>query len=111
MAPAPGCAVGRRSWRRALRYDVAMRFLLLCTDAYGGHGGIALFNRQLVSALAAHPECEQVVVVPRLIVREQEPLPPNVVFDVDAARGKLAYLRAVRRLARERFDVIFCGHI
>jgi glycosyltransferase involved in cell wall biosynthesis len=88
-----------------------MRFLLLCTDAYGGHGGIALFNRQLVGALAAHPECEQVVVVPRLIVREQEPLPPNVVFDTAAARGKLAWVSAVRRCAREPFDIVFCGHI
>ena len=88
-----------------------MKFLLLCTDAYGGHGGIALFNRQLVGALAAHPQCEQVVVVPRLIVREQEPLPPNVVFDIAAARGKLAWMNAVRRRAREHFDVVFCGHI
>src|SRR5438045_2223787 len=83
----------------------AMRFLLLCTDAYGGHGGIALFNRQLVGALAEHPQCEQVVVVPRLIVQEQEPLPPNVLFDTAAARGKLAWMNAVRRRAREHFDV------
>jgi glycosyltransferase involved in cell wall biosynthesis len=89
-----------------------MRFLLLCTDAYGGHGGIALFNRQLIAALAAHPECEQVVVVPRLIVtREQESILPRVMFDAAAARGKVAWMNAVRRRAGERFDVVFCGHI
>ena len=42
-----------------------MKILLLCTDAYGGHGGIALFNRELLSALAELPECEQIVVIPR----------------------------------------------
>jgi len=89
-----------------------MRFLLLCTDAYGGHGGIALFNRQLIASLAAHPECEEVVVVPRLIVtQERDSLSPKVQFDVLAARGKLAWLNAVRRHKRERFDLVFCGHI
>jgi phosphatidyl-myo-inositol dimannoside synthase len=88
-----------------------LRCLLLCTDAYGGHGGIALFNRQLAAALAAHPRCEEVVVVPRLIVAEQEPLPSKVVFDRAAARGKLAWINAVRRHAREHFDLVFCGHI
>lgn len=88
-----------------------MRVLLLCTDAYGGHGGIALFNRQLVAALAAHPECEEVVVLPRIIVRDQEPVPPKVDFVSGAARGKVAYLRAVRRVARKPFDLIICGHV
>jgi phosphatidyl-myo-inositol dimannoside synthase len=88
-----------------------MRFLLLCTDAYGGHGGIALFNRQLVGALSEYRGCDEVVVVPRLIVHEQEPLPANVVFDTVAARGKLAWMNAVRRRARESFDVVLCGHI
>ena len=89
-----------------------MRFLLLCTDAYGGHGGIALFNRQLIGSLAAHPECEQVVVIPRLIVtQERDSLSPKVGFDIGAARGKLAWMNAVRRHAREHFDLVFCGHI
>src|SRR5688572_28383042 len=47
-----------------------MRVLLLCTDAYGGHGGIALYNRDLAEALAAHPDVEEVIVVPRVIRNE-----------------------------------------
>lgn len=27
-----------------------MKALLLCTEAYGGHGGIALYNRDLADA-------------------------------------------------------------
>jgi len=35
-----------------------MRVLLLSTDAYGGHGGIALYNRDIADALAAMPEVQ-----------------------------------------------------
>ena len=89
-----------------------MRLLLLCTDAYGGHGGIALFNRQLISSLASHPDAEEVVVIPRVIVHELEPQPPKVRFLADAARGKVGYIRAVwSAMRRESFDLIVCGHV
>ncbi len=42
-----------------------MKVLLLTSDAYGGHGGIALYNRCLAEALVAMPEVTEVVVVPR----------------------------------------------
>ncbi len=45
-----------------------MRILHLCTDAYGGHGGIALYNRDVIAAMASHPRVDEVVVVPRVIV-------------------------------------------
>ena len=38
--------------------------LVLLHDAYGGHGGIAKFNRDLLSALAELPDCAGVVAVP-----------------------------------------------
>ena len=89
-----------------------MRLLLLCTDAYGGHGGIALFNRQLISSLASHPDSDEVVVIPRVIVHELEPQPPKVRFLADAARGKVGYIRAVwSAMRRESFDLIVCGHV
>jgi glycosyltransferase involved in cell wall biosynthesis len=89
-----------------------MRVLLLCTDAYGGHGGIALFNRELISSLAAHPRCEEVVVLPRLIVRDPEAAPPNVTFVSAAARGRAAYVAALLTTSRrQRFDLVICGHV
>ena len=87
-----------------------MRILFLCTDSYGGHGGIALYNRDLAGALSLVPGCEEVVVVPRIIVREPEPRPARVTFVADAARGKVAYLRAARRALRQNFDLVICGH-
>lgn len=89
-----------------------MKILHLCTDAYGGHGGIALYNREVIAAMASHPRVEEVVVVPRVIVGDLEPLPPKVRFLSEAATGRIAYMRALRRVTREtKFDLVFCAHV
>jgi phosphatidyl-myo-inositol dimannoside synthase len=90
-----------------------VRILHLCTDAYGGHGGIALYNREVIAAMASHPRVEEVVVVPRVIVTpDLEPIPANVRFLAEAARGRLAYLRALRRVTRgAKFDLVVCAHV
>jgi len=85
-----------------------MRILVLCTDAYGGHGGIALYTRDLIEALAAAGD---VVAIPRVVHHELEPIPPNVTFVAEAARSTRAYMRAVGRAMRERFDLVVCAHI
>lgn len=89
-----------------------MRILHLGTDSFGGYGGIALFNRELISALTAHPACEEVVVLPRLIPRQPEAVPAKATFVAGAARGKIAYVRALRRAVRSGpFDLVICGHV
>ena len=90
-----------------------MRILHLCTDAYGGHGGIALYNREVIAAMASHPRVNEVVVVPRVIVTpELEPIPPKVRFLSEAAKGRVAYMRALRRITRgATFDLVVCAHV
>ena len=88
-----------------------MRVLLLSTDAYGGHGGIALFNRDLAEAFAARDDCEEVVVVPRVIRTKPRGIPPKVTFAADAARGPLHYLRAIAGARHARPDLVICGHV
>lgn len=88
-----------------------MRILLLATDAYGGHGGIALFNRELCAALVTRADVEEVVVVPRVILNVPQGIPPKVRFIHTAARGNLAYAKVIAGLMREKFDVIICGHV
>jgi len=87
-----------------------MRILVLCTDAYGGHGGIALYTRDLLEALASHRDVDEVVAVPRLIHREPEAIPPKVTFIASAARGGASYVRALAR-AGTKFDLVVCAHI
>lgn len=88
-----------------------MKILLLCTDAYGGHGGIALYNRDLAEALASREDVEEVIVVPRVIRTEIGILPPKVRFHADATGGPLQYLRALARARRAKPDLVICGHM
>ena len=85
-----------------------MRVLLLSTDAYGGHGGIALYNRDLAAALAARADVEEVIVVPRVMRFEPGTLPDKVTFARGATGGRASYLRAV---LSARADLVICGHL
>jgi len=89
------------------------RFLSFLTDAYGGHGGIALYNRDLLQALCSYPGCAQVVAIPRHMPNPPEPMPAKLAYVAKAAGGKLRYLAAARRVLRgdRRYDVVVCGHI
>lgn len=89
-----------------------MRILHIGTDTYGGHGGIALYNRELIAALASHRDVEEVVVVPRLIVHDLEPIPPKVRFLAEGAKGRGAFLRTLLAEARRtKFDLVVCAHV
>jgi glycosyltransferase involved in cell wall biosynthesis len=85
----------------------------LLTDAYGGYGGVAVFNRDVLEALCAHPRIERVVALPRVISRPLEPMPPGLSYRVEAAGGAAAFLRTVAAelpsLARS--DLIYCAHL
>jgi len=89
-----------------------MKILALITDAYGGRGGIAKFNRDLLGALSRHPETRTIVVLPRAITEPPSVLPAKVIHVEAAAGGKLAFtLEAVRHALRGGFGLIVCGHI
>lgn len=89
------------------------RILMLLTDAYGGHGGIALVNRDLIEAISSDPAVERVVALPRVARLPLEgPLPDKVDFDISAVGSVGAYLRAVMRaMRRGPYDMVFCAHL
>src|SRR5271170_1863254 len=91
----------------------AMRILVLLHDAFGGRGGIAKFNRDLLTALASHPRVADVVALPRVIVEAIGPLPDKLDYRAYAAGGKAAFLAAeLAALATPRwFDLVICGHL
>jgi glycosyltransferase involved in cell wall biosynthesis len=90
-----------------------MRILVLLHDAFGGRGGIAKFNRDLLTALASHPRVTDVVALPRVIVEAIGPLPDKLDYRAYAAGGKAAFLAAeLAALATPRwFDLVICGHL
>lgn len=86
--------------------------MLLVSDAFGGQGGIAKFNRDLIAALAAQDTLETVVALPRKCTGELGSIPRKAVFVAEAAGGKLRYVRVLCSvLLRNDFDVVVCGHI
>jgi phosphatidyl-myo-inositol dimannoside synthase len=93
---------------------MSRRVVALVTDAFGGRGGIAAYNRYLLQAACRFPGVEEVLALPRVISYELEPLPANLRYRTDAAGGKLRYAAAVAALAaepRRGADLILCGHL
>lgn len=90
-----------------------MRIYALITDAYGGHGGVAVYNRDLLSAFLQHPGVSQVIAAPRVISHAMEALPEGLDYRTGAAGGVGRYLATILRdLPRiARCDVIYCGHL
>ena len=90
-----------------------MRVLIILHNAYGGHGGIAKFNRDLLEALVAAPDTGTVEVMPRLSPDEPTTPPDALIYHTDAASGSFAFFRALlcRTFRSKAPDIVICGHI
>lgn len=93
----------------------ALRILALVTDAYGGHGGIARYNRDFFGALAT----DRAVVEVQILPRHADPpvshsrLGGNPAFQqLQPTFPKWKYvLRTLRMTLQFRPNVLFCGHL
>jgi glycosyltransferase involved in cell wall biosynthesis len=85
----------------------------LVPDAYGGRGGIALYNRQFLRALCRQPDVGRVTALPRSITYGLEDIPAKLNYDVHAANGKLSFAKRVLALAARpgRVDLVVCAHL
>jgi phosphatidyl-myo-inositol dimannoside synthase len=92
---------------------VTKRALVLVSDAFGGRGGLALYNRHLLEALCAYPCMARVVALPRKVVYSLEKLPINLTYHVEAASSKKQFIKSclVLPFSNTRFDLIICGHL
>ena len=90
-----------------------MRILVLTTDAFGSHGGIAKYNRDFLTALCTYPGCTEVVAIPRYLAETPGSLPERLTYVTDSAGSKLKYVVNASRLVfhDRRFDLVVCGHI
>lgn len=89
-----------------------VRILALMTDGFGGHGGIARYNRDLLTALSQAGSVGEITVVPRLGPAKHEALPGGV-RQLPPTFNKIGYsLRAMGAAATHGpFDLVLCGHI
>ncbi|MCM8775349.1 MAG: asparagine synthase (glutamine-hydrolyzing) [Candidatus Omnitrophica bacterium] len=98
------------------RYKVSqkkIRVLALFSDAFGGHGGIAQFNRDFLNALCGYPDLREVVAIPRVMRRPAGALPDKLTYITAGRNSKFKYmLEIVKKLSHVRnYDLILCGHI
>jgi phosphatidylinositol alpha-1,6-mannosyltransferase len=84
--------------------------MALVTDAFGGRGGIAQYNRDLLGALAGAQAKSSIRVLPRLA---PDPVAAPVGITQDPPRrARVRYaIAALRAGLTTRPDLIFCGHL
>jgi phosphatidyl-myo-inositol dimannoside synthase len=84
--------------------------LALVTDAFGGYGGIAQYNRDFLNALAEGGAASSITVLPRHA--PERITPPAAINQTPARPRRLAYSAMALMMAfRQRIDVVFCGHL
>ena len=93
-----------------------MNTLFLCTEAFGGRGGIAAFNRSLCRALDIDTQGTQVTVLPRIApVDSVSDIPTYVQYHDEVAGGKLSFAwKAAKHSVftyHHGYDLVLCGHI
>lgn len=87
-----------------------MKVLALVTDAFGGYGGIAQYNRDFLTALASLQEVSDVQVLPR-IAPEPAIVPAQLTQHPRVFNPMRYSLTALKMCLKQRPDMIFCGHV
>jgi phosphatidyl-myo-inositol dimannoside synthase len=89
-----------------------VRVLALVTEAFGGHGGIAQYNRDFLSALARCDRVGDVIVLPRRTATSVSTLPPGV-RQLRPVESKLGYSLSTlwTAMTQQPIEVVFCGHL
>lgn len=91
--------------------DNGLRVLLLATDAHGGFGGIAQYNRDIIDALCGLARIREVVVLPRIMPAPDFDAPEKASYDVASAGSVKAYVARAAKRAMGQFDFVYCAHI
>jgi phosphatidyl-myo-inositol dimannoside synthase len=85
--------------------------LALLTDAYGGHGGIAQYNRDLVSAVVGHAALGRLHILPRHAPGPVQALPPGVTQEPPIGDRARYAAKALAMALAIKPTLIFCGHL
>lgn len=87
-----------------------MHVLALVTDAFGGHGGIAQYNRDFLTALSMSKYVTDVTVLPRFGT-PSEALPARLI-QMPSYPNRFAWsAKVLGRAIQNRPDLVYCGHL
>jgi len=103
---------GLKAWAKQIKpKSKGFRIVVLLTDAFGGYGGIAQFNRDLLKALCDMPDVAEVVAVPRGVTSGLGELPAKLRYLTKGASSKLRFILESCSAGIGSFDLIVCAHI
>jgi phosphatidylinositol alpha-1,6-mannosyltransferase len=84
--------------------------LALVTDAYGGRGGIAQYNRDFLGSIAEMNILSSITVLPRHA--PDPPQPPRGIRQLRAHAGRTGYsIAALQTALMQPVNLVFCGHL
>ena len=81
--------------------------------AYGAHGGIAQYNRDLFAAITAAQSNDQVMILPRRAKKTcLDPIPHHV-RQFETPTSRLSYVMRALQIAASQpaTNIVFCGHL
>ena len=87
------------------------RVLVLTPEAYGGFGGISVYNVDLMDALCNLPYVATVTLLPRIIRETPQRLPDKIELVARGTRGISAYAAEASKQMRRRYDIVLCTHM
>jgi len=91
------------------------KVLAVVPDAFGNNGGIAKYNRDMLTAISSYPDVGSVTAIPRLHNKKADhnDKPLNLLFDSRGIDSKWRFGMTVLRtmISNNHFDLILCGHI
>ena len=89
------------------------KVLALVTDAHGGFGGIAQYNRDVLDAMCRAETISEIFVLPRLGNPRAEQIPDKITYLLEGLGSLRNYVKGALRFAlRARsVDLIYCAHI
>jgi glycosyltransferase involved in cell wall biosynthesis len=90
-----------------------MRILMLASDAHGGFGGIAQYNRDVIDAMLGVRTVEEIVVLPRLISDPHFEAPHKTHYVRKASHGLKSFLLCSAWEAARGgvYNLVYCAHI
>jgi glycosyltransferase involved in cell wall biosynthesis len=88
-----------------------MRILVLVPEAYGGFGGIAVYNQDFLDAMAGLEIVRSVTVLPRLVRQAVGTVPSKIDFRSTAANSLPSYVAEVVSQLGRSFDLVVSTHM
>jgi phosphatidylinositol alpha-1,6-mannosyltransferase len=104
--------IRRHNSSRSVVTRSRLRVLALVTEAFGGRGGIAQYNRDFLAALARCDRVRDVAVLPRFSATSLSALPRGI-RQLPSLESKFGYsLSALwTAITQQPIDFVFCGHL